>query len=116
MLNKIDVLRRVNLATLNQALDANDLSLIRMQDGLEPTQDELNLILDAGPEDYLAALAELERLAVVAQNKAWAAKRSHALFVKYKQSDDDTVGDVMPRMSPEDAAEFKSLVHVGMGE
>ena len=57
------VMARTDLATVVAAINAGDESLIRMSNGAEPTDVELQLIMQAGPADYEAASRMVRRLA-----------------------------------------------------
>ena len=103
------VLARTDLATVVTAINAGDMSLIRMSNGADkPTDAELQLIMQAGPADYGAA-SRMVALAVQAdQDAAVAAAEVLALLRKYNGGDPKlTVTDVWGQMTPEDREAFR---------
>jgi hypothetical protein len=96
------VLTRTDISALAAAIDAGDLSLLRMSNGAKPTEAERQLILQAQPCD-LEAAARTMHLAVQADgDAAAAAERMVELLEKYNGGDPQvTVADVWERMTPQ---------------
>lgn len=107
------VLARTDLATVVAAINAGDMSLIRLSNGAEPTDAELQLIMQAGPADYGAA-SRMVALAVQAgHDAAVATEEVLALLRKYNGGDPKlTVTDVWGQMTPEDRKAFHECQRV----
>lgn len=109
----IKTLCSVDMPSMTEAINAGDLTRIRMVDGERPSEAQMKHILAADLAAWDAASEEMRSRMIRAENSAFAADRLKSIMVdKYGQQPGETVGDVCPRMSEADRREVAGLVAV----
>lgn len=89
--------------------ETKDAEVVRRWDGTPATADELAALAAATVDDY-RAVAELHRLALEQSEYELTRKlRIAELTQKYATHGGDTLGNIVPRMTPADRAEWESL-------
>lgn len=108
----VDVLMRLDMATLIASLKAKDWGLVRLNDGSTLSPNELHVVMYSTRADLDAACSLHLHAVEHAEAMNRHTQRAYALFVKYARAKSDTVTDVLPRMSEPDREEFMGLAWV----
>lgn len=108
--DRVLVLADTNIASLEAAMLAGDLDAIRMIDGTTPTAAQLKLITESTAEDLEAARTYVMVAAEAARHRASSAKRALELVDRHARRSDEPLGEIVPRMNPDERTEFQTLM------
>lgn len=101
----IEALIAAEIPTVVAAIREGDPSLIRMRNGSKPTPEQSVLITQASVTDCLAAITELEAIALRAENAAFAVQRLDDIMQKHGRR----YGEPIEGIDPADLAELRGL-------
>lgn len=100
----VNVLVELDPASIGDAMDHGDLALLRYVSGNPITPGDAVLVGKAGRAELAAADSMRRHEIEIAEQRLDVVRRSRELLSKYGMSTNEVIGDVLPRMTPEDRA------------